>query len=82
MNDNTITHSKNLLTADPELAAQIARFVNRRCVAVDMINTVLQREVFRPDDFEFWKAEHMEATAELGKLGIKLHTYSNDERTP
>jgi hypothetical protein len=74
MNDNTTIHRLN-----PELAKHIARYVNSRSVAADMVNTVLQRKVFRADDFEFWKTDHQRATAELRKLGIVLHTYVDDK---
>jgi hypothetical protein len=67
---------------DPELAALIARLVTVRAVAADMINTIVfKREVFVQKDFDYWKADHMKATAELRKLGINLHTYSDNERS-
>jgi len=75
MNDNNTIHRLN-----PELAKHIARYVNSRAVAADMVNTIVfKREVFVQKDFEFWKQDHMRATAELRKLGIMLHTYVDDK---
>jgi hypothetical protein len=72
----------NIKLLDHDTAALIARHVNSRSVAADMINTIIfKREVFVPDDFEFWKNDHIRATAELRKLGIVLHTYSDNERS-
>lgn len=59
----------------PALAREIARHVNNRTVAADMINTVTARHDFKNDDWLFWRKEHIEATRALDAFGINLHTY-------
>jgi hypothetical protein len=59
----------------PVLAREIARYVNNRTVAADMIATVVARADFKNDDFLFWRKEHIEATRALDAFGINLHTY-------
>lgn len=64
----------------PELARIIARAINDRSVASDMISTVINRKEYKHGDFEFWREQHIEATRALDALGINVHSYDKDPR--
>ena len=59
----------------PVLAREIARYINNRTVAADMINTVVARKEYKHSDWEYWRGEHIEATNALAEFGINLHTF-------
>ena len=61
----------------PVLAAAIARAVNDRTVAGEMIGTIVNRDAdkYVHADYLHWRNEHIEATRRLAAFGIKLHTY-------
>ena len=62
----------------PALATIIARAINDRSTAADMITTVLARKEYSETDFRFWRDQHKQATAALDALGINVHTFDKD----
>ena len=59
----------------PTLGAAIASVVNTRCLAAEMICRVLYAKPYSPENFAFWRTEHIEATQKLAAMGITLPTY-------
>ena len=49
------------VTIHPALAKLIARAINDRAVAADMIHTVIARKDFKEEEFLFWRDQHIQA---------------------